>query len=159
MSVLDVRCQRCPCQFQDQQTGRVFTDNQPMELVAQFGVRGAKTLEYRCMSCSGKANMQQRRNPHTGRPQWCQVRLTGSDEEYRPNSIKPGEQVQIPVAYTIGSSAVTARRVPVGPPPTIPVAFSLDPRIGSDAQIQANDPMHPHNLRKRMQPWRLDQLT
>jgi hypothetical protein len=78
-----------------------------------------------------------------------QVRLTGRDEEYRPNSISPHETVQIPVAYTIGgrSSARSPRRVqsqPLKPPAP---AF----RLGGQAQmLPPNHPMHPANLRRRI---------
>jgi len=164
---IEIACSncRCPGKLPD---GRMVTMERPMELIDQFRVQGRPTFRFNCGGCNGKAEIQHTidprtgrpaRNPHTGEVLYHQIRLTGNHNEFRPNSIKPKEQIQVPVAYTLGESAATRHRVPVAPLPQIPVAFSLDPRINADTQIQGNDPMHPNNIRNRIQAWTLDQLT
>ena len=162
---LDVRCHQCQCRGQDQVTGQIVMMERPMELLhhfpVQYGKQSFQTLEFRCGGCQGQAHVQKR--PHPQNPNvlvWQQVRLNPADpREFKPNSIRPGEQVQIPVAYTLGNSPVARRRVPVGPPPTLPVAYSLDPNANPNTMISPHDPMHPANIHKRVQPWTMDQLA
>lgn len=155
----DVVCSNCRCQGK-RPDGQIVLMQRPMEFVGQWNVQGTPTFAFHCMGCNGKAYLQQARNPQTGDVGYRQVRLTGSDEEYRPSSVRPHERMQIPVAYTVGSSpSMNRTRIPMGSPPTLPVAFSLDPRMGNDTLIKPSNPMHPANIRKRIQPWSLDDLT
>lgn len=147
-----VVCSRCMCPGY-LPNGQVVTTNRPMELIGQFEVRGIPTFAFHCLGCNGKAHVQQVQDQQ-GSVAYRQVQLTGSDREYMPHSIKPTEQVQIPVAYTIGDGGQTARHFqtqPIAPPPA---AFSLDPRQDPRDMLNPNDHMHPENLRRRLQPIR-----
>jgi len=156
----DVSCHQCVCPGRDVITGRLVQMSRPMDLLHQFQVKGVHTYELHCGGCSGKAHIQRLKNPHTGQAQMVHVRLTGSDEEFRPNSIRPGEQVQIPVAYTLGHSPSSqASHIPAPPIQTPVPSIQLDPRIGRDAMIPPGHPMHPNSLRARMRPVRLNELT
>lgn len=133
--------------------------NRPMDYVGQFNVQGTPTFAFHCMGCNGKAHLQHYTDQRTGQVGLRQVQLTGNHNEYRPNSIRPTEQVKIPVAYTLGhSSSAQASRVRTGAAAPLPVAYSLDPNQDPRAVVSPRDPMHPANLRERIAPWRLDEL-
>ncbi len=150
----DAVCGQCmvPGKLPD---GRMVNMNRPMDLIGQFPVHGVPTFSWHCMGCNGKAHTQQHADPRTGQPQWVQVRLQNTDQEFRPNSIRPGEQVQIQAAYSLGNSAAAhASHVQVAPLPPPAPAYSLDPRVDPNMQLPPNHPMHPSQIRARMQPVR-----
>lgn len=140
-----VVCHRCMCPGR-LPNGQVVSMSRPMELIEQYPVQGVHTYAFHCTGCNGKAHVQQRVNPQTGQPELVQVRLVGADAEYRPASVRPGEQVQIPVAYTLGRGGVGGDVTPLPEP-----GIRLDPRIGEGTMIMPDDPMHPEMLRRRMQ--------
>lgn len=141
---------------QDVQCGRC---GRQMHFVTQFQASGVPTFAFHCTGCNGKAHLQQRMNPQTRQPQWVQVQLTGNHNEYRPQSVRPNDQVQIPVAYTLGSSPHAARsHVRMAPLPPPPTAYRLDPSLDQHQIPGLNDPMHPENLRRTMQPIRLEEF-
>jgi len=154
-----VVCGNCTCQGR-LPTGQIVTMNRPMELIEQYPVQGVHTFAYHCLGCNGKAHVQQRTNPQTGQLEAVQVQLVGADAEYRPHSVQPGEQVQIPVAYTLGHSATaSASRVPAPPLQAPEVGIRLDARITDGTMITADHPMHPENIRRRMQSVRLSDFA
>jgi hypothetical protein len=122
-------------------------------LLNQFQVAGVPTFEYHCTRCNGKVHLQLAKNPQTGETYAKQIRLTGSPEEFRPQSIRPNSQMQIPVAYTLGSSrsASHVRTDPIMPPPP---AYRLGAGGQGGGQLAPNHPMHPNQIRKRIQPIR-----
>lgn len=148
----DITCARCMCPGR-LPNGRVVQTNKPMELLTDYPVRGVQTFAFHCTGCNGKAYIQKKKDPQTGRMFYQPVRLTGSDEEFRPNAISPFEQVQIPVAYTIGGSSRPTRGSPshvrTRPATLKAPAISLDPRNPNE-QIDPNDYRHPYQVRKRI---------
>jgi hypothetical protein len=141
-------------------TGRQVIMSRPMELIEQYPVQGVATFAYHCTGCNGKAHVQQRVNPQTGLSEWVQVQLVGSDAEYRPAHVRPGEQVQIPVAYTLGSSRSSqASRVAMAPLQAPEAGIRLDSQITESTMITSDHPLHPENLRRRMQPIPLSDFT
>lgn len=152
-----VDCSKCFCpgRLPD---GRLVQMNRPMTCLGQFPVQGVRTFSYHCESCNGKAHTQPRKDPRTGQVFMAQVRLTGSDAEFRPNSVGAREQVQIPVAFSLGGAG--ARHHVQAPPIQTPVpSMQLDPRIGAGTMIPPSHPMHPNNIRTRMQPVKLSEFT
>lgn len=140
--------------------GRVVSMNRPMEFTGQYPVQGVQTYAFHCFGCNSKAHLQYRRNRRTGETRLVQVRLTGDHDEYRPQTVSPNEQLQIPVAYTLGhTAAAQASHVPAPPIMTPEPSVQLDPRIGEGTMITADHPMHPANVRKRMQPVPVDELA
>ena len=84
-----------------------------------------------------------------------QVRLTGSADEFRPNAIRPHHQVKIPVAYTLGAKkGAPARHVPVKPLRYPKAAYTLGKETQQEPQLPPNHPMHPNQIRRRIQPIR-----
>jgi hypothetical protein len=110
------------------------------------------TFEYHCTACNGKVHLQIHKNPQTGEQFAKQIRLTGNPNEFRPEAIRPNSQVQIPVAYTLGGSK-QARHVPAAPLRPPPSAYTLGDQ-GSQGQLPPNHPMHPNQIRRRMQAQR-----
>jgi hypothetical protein len=130
--------------------------NVMIPLLNQFPVRGIPTFEYHCTSCNGKVHLQLVKD-RSGQTVAQQVRLTGSADEFRPHSIRPNEQVQIPVAYTLGSTPVTQARIsaqPIQPPQP---AYTLGGNQAPRQQLPPNHPMHPRQIRRRVQPIRLQE--
>ena len=117
-------------------------DNHQMKFENNFPVQGVPNFRFRCPRCGGTADIQF----HNG--EWVQVRLTGDPREFRPPSIRPGEQLQIPVAYTLGSAPARST-VPVEPWTPPAPAYTLAPGQ-QGTSIAANHPMHPNNIRQRM---------
>jgi len=155
-----VVCGRCTCQGRIPTTGQIVTMNRPMELIEQFPVQGVHTFAYHCLGCNGKAHVQLQPNKQTGQLEPVQVQLVGSDAEYRPHSVRPGEQVQIPVAYTLGHTMTAqASRVPTAPLMAPEAGIRLDTMIGEGTMITADHPMHPANIRRRMQSVRLSEFV
>jgi hypothetical protein len=153
----EVVCGRCKVQGRVVETGQVVMTDRPMEFIRQYPVNGVNTWHYHCMGCNGKVYLQQvvdprtgrvMADPRTGRPRYQQVRLTGSPDEFKPNSVKPHEQLQIEAAYTIGGAPAT-KRVPVDPIPAPQPAYTLDPSQ-QGRSLHPNHPMHPANIRRRM---------
>lgn len=122
-------------------------------LLNQYPVRGVPTFEYHCTGCNGKVHLQIVKGPD-GRPVARQIRLTGSADEFRPQAISPREQMQIPVAYTLGSSPSSARSRVQAPPLQPPQpAYSLG-SSHDDAILDPRHPMHPDQIRRRLHPVR-----
>ena len=124
--------------------------NTLVPLLNQFQVKGVPTLEYHCTRCNGKVHLQIAKNPQTGETYAKQIRLTGSPDEFRPDAIRPNHQVQIPVAYTLGSSksASHVQAPPIKPPAP---AYRLG---GEQGDPRPGHHMHPKQIRKRIQPIR-----
>lgn len=120
-------------------------------LLNQFPVKNVPTFEYHCSGCHGKVHLQLVKNPVTGEAVAKQVRLSGSHEEFRPNPIRPSHQVQIPVAYTLGKAPST-RHVQTPPVQTPAPAYTLGE--GGSRRLPEDHPMHPNQMRKRIQPIR-----
>jgi hypothetical protein len=127
--------------------------NTLIRLLNQFPVKGVPTFEYHCTRCNGKVHLQLAKNPQTGETFAKQIRLTGSPDEFRPESIRPNSQVEIPVAYPLGSSrsASHVKAPPLMPPPP---AYRLGAGVQQGGQVPADHPMHPNQIRKRIQPIR-----
>jgi hypothetical protein len=122
-------------------------------LLNNFPVQGVPTFEYHCTSCNGKVHLQLNKNPQ-GHVFAKQIRLTGSPDEFRPNAIRPHHQVQIPVAYTLGNKKQRAtKHVPVAPIKAPRPAYTLG-GAQQEAQLPPNHPMHPNQIRRRLQPIR-----
>jgi hypothetical protein len=130
-----------------------------MEFIGQYPVRGVHTFAFHCLGCNGKAYLQQQRDPRNGRNVMVPVHLVGSDAEYQPNHVKPQEAVQIPIAYTLGSNGRQNHHVQAQPIQTPSPSIQLDPRIGNQTMITPDHPMHPDNVRRRIQPVRLDEFA
>ena len=64
-------------------------DRSPMIQVYSCKVRGIDTIHHRCPTCGGKADIQIKDGMAR------QVRLTGAPEEFKPESIRPNQQVRI----------------------------------------------------------------
>lgn len=64
-------------------------------------VKGIDTLHFRCPSCSNVADIQVKNG------QARQVHLTGSLEEFRPQTLKAHDRVQIEPAYTLGPGGMS----------------------------------------------------
>jgi hypothetical protein len=158
----EVECNNCVVQGQGQlPTGQIvpIRRNRPMEFVGQYPVQGVHTFAFHCLGCNGRAYLQNQRDPRTGRPALVPVQLRGSEVEYQPNYVRPQEQVQVQVAYTLGQSASAAASHIPAPPITTPMpSVQLDPRIGRGTMITPDHPMHPENVRKRIQPVRPEEL-
>jgi hypothetical protein len=129
--------------------GRCFV---PIPLLNQFQVKGVPTFEYHCTGCNGKVHLQIHKDAR-GKPYAKQIRLTGSPDEFRPEPIRPGHQLQIPVAYTLGASpsASHVKAPPLVPPPA---AYTLGNAGQQQQKLPENHPMHPNQIRKRIQPIR-----
>jgi hypothetical protein len=117
---------------------------------------GIPTFEYHCTSCNGKVVLQIHKNPQTGETYAKQVRLTGSPDEFRPDPIRPNTQVQIPVAYTLGG-AKSVQHVPAPPLKAPPAAYTLGGAGQRQRRLPPNHPMHPDQIRRRIQPVRWNQ--
>lgn len=149
---MQIECATCT-----QRMRRPVTLN-PLE---QFQVQNlpGDVFAYHCTTCNGKVHINYFKDPRSGQMVARQVRLTGSPDEFRPNSIRPHEQVQIPVAYTLGSTPVTAKRQQsaqqsIAPPQP---AYTLGQGARQPGQFPANHPMHPSQIRQRIQPIRLQE--
>lgn len=158
----EVECSNCVVQAQGRlPDGRVvnYHRNRPMEFTGQYPVQGIHTFAFHCFGCNGKAYLQHRRDPRTGRTALVPVVLRGCESEYQPNYVKPREQVQVEVAFTLGNSPSAARsHIPAAPITTPSPSVQLDPRIGAGTLITPDHPMHPANVRKRIQPVRPEEL-
>ena len=154
-----IACAQCQCQGR-LPNGQVVAMNKPMDFIGQYPVRGVHTYAFHCMGCNGKAFLQPRQDPRSGRNVLVPVHLVGADAEYQPNHVKPREQLQIPIAYTLGHSAQSqAGHVRVEPIRTPIPAMQLDPRIGPGTMITHDNPMHPNNVRQRLQPVSLSEFV
>lgn len=131
--------------------------DRPMHFTGQFNVHGVATYGYHCDGCNGRVHLQSRRDQRTGQAHMVQVALNGSESEYRPRKLDPREELAIPVAYTLGD-APNRRTVQATPITTPEPAVRLDPRIDNGTMIGPDHPWHPANIRKRLQPVRLDEL-
>lgn len=120
-----------------------------MPLLAQFKAHGHPTFRYQCTRCGGKADIQFRQSPD-GKTYGQQVNLSGNPKEWLPQPVSPKDQLEIPVAYTLGNAPANARRTEVEPL-TIETAYSLSPG-GQQRELDPNDPSHPANIRRRIQP-------
>jgi hypothetical protein len=148
----EVSCANCVVQGR-LPTGQIIPMNRPMEFIGQYPVRGVHTFAFHCLGCNGKAYLQQQRDPRSGRGVLVPVHLVGADAEYQPNHVKPRESVQIPIAYTLGATGRAGHHIPIQQPITTPSpSIQLDPRISSQTMITPDHPMHPDNVRKRIQP-------
>jgi hypothetical protein len=124
-------------------------------LLNQFPVQGVPTFEYHCTSCNGKVHLQLAKDPRTGQTYAKQIRLTGSPDEFRPNPIRPGHQVKIPVAYTLGAKrGARTSHVKVKPLTYPKPAYTLGKDTREEPQLPLNHPMHPNQIRRRIQPIR-----
>ena len=134
--------------------GTCSTPQRPViiPLLHQYPVRGVQTFEYHCSGCNGKVWLQLVRNARTGEIVAKQVRLTGSPEEFRPEPIRPGIKLQIPVAYTLGNSKST-RHVEADPLQPPSPAYTLGTNQPQQ-ELPPDHPMHPDQIRRRMQPIR-----
>lgn len=154
---VDVRCGSCRCHCYDRKLNKVVYTERPMTRIDSYSVQGTHTQQYHCETCGGKATLQLVKQPD-GRGAWQQVRLTGSDEEYRPQTVNPRSAIQVQPAYSVGPgtgrhyvelSGAQARA-------EVPVAYSLNP--AADEEFDRNHPMHPVNMRRRIQPWTVERL-
>lgn len=96
--------------------------------------QGVPTYRFRCPGCGGMADMQIRDG------KFVQVRLT--DEDFRPDAVKPNERLHIEPAYTVGGPGSQTPRIE----PPVP-AYRVG---GPPIPIGPNDPRHPNNIRKRI---------
>ncbi len=129
-----------------------------LPLALQYPVAGVNTFEYRCEVCRGSVQLQIVRGPD-GHPVAKQVQLTNSADEWCPNPIRPHSQVQIPVAYTLGAKGKSSHHVPVAPLKPPAAAYTLGRREArrGPRPFPLNHPMHPTQLRRRIQPQGLGQ--
>ncbi len=124
-------------------------------LLNQYTVKNVPTFEYHCTSCNGKVHLQLAKNPMTGQVVAKQIRLTGAPDEFRPNAIRPHHQVQIPVAYTLGAKpGSTTNHVPIKPLRPPRPAYTLGRETQQEPQLPPDHPMHPNQIRRRIQPIR-----
>lgn len=149
----DLVCAHCviPGRLPD---GRMVNMNRPMELVRQFSVQGRPTCAWHCMGCNGRINTQLQTDPGTGQPRWVPMNPRATEEEYRPQAVRlqSQERLQIQAAYSLGSSPASAANRELPPLPAPEKAYSLDP--SRDAPLPPGHPMHPDQIRARMQPVR-----
>lgn len=118
-------------------------DGRQMTLLCQFQVQGVDTFRYHCFGCGGRADIQMQGN------QARQVQLSGHVSEWKPQSIRPHDQIEIPVAYTLGHSRTGIKRVPTQPMAPPQAAYRLAPGQENRA-LPPGHPMHPDELRRRI---------
>jgi len=119
-------------------------DGRQMTLLCQFQVRGVDTLRFHCFGCGGRADVQLQGS------QARQVQLNGHISEWKPEPVRPHDQVQIPVAYTLGHSRSSAiRRVPAQPLMPPEPAYRLAPGQ-ENRMLPPGHPMHPDEIRRRI---------
>lgn len=144
---IEVTCHRC---------------NRPAFLVGQYKARAAansaqsvQTLDFHCTGCNGRIYLQPA-GRGSGGVRWHPVQLPRRDIAVNP--IKPQEQMQLQAAYTLSESTTPAshhRSVPPLPAPQ--VAYRLEVQAPG-AMISELDPLHPANLRRRLNPHRLQDM-
>jgi hypothetical protein len=102
----------------------------------QGQLAGANIHHFKCTGCGGKCDIQLAR-AKDGSVQARQVRLTGADHEYKPESFRlgSGQKVRIQPAYSVGGGS--ASQVPLG-----------------DLLPETQSTLDPRELRKRIQPIR-----
>jgi len=114
-----------------------------MTLLCQFQVHGVDTYRYHCFGCGGRADVQMQGS------QARQVQLNGHVSEWKPQPVRPHDQIEIPVAYTLGHSRAPIRRVPTQPIAPPQPAYRLAP--GQDMRpVPPGHPMHPDELRRKI---------